>query len=216
MRDCLKRLWYYRDCCLLWQLYSLFFHDNGTFLILQVNRTLGLRAVPARCWALWRCTIHTLTPGPLYNPCYRAGACLALWFISEGTPERMTIRATCETRAGLGLKYMYLHVYTYISHLSISYECWNVNDFVGQSCNFWFSQKSLSVVWKLSHWLNKARNHDFLEYIWILTTNCSIWVGRGKTKGKNPALLPLPFYWIWIRVGIVHIHQNEAYEVALF
>lgn len=128
MRDCLERLWYYRDCCLLWQLYSLFFHDNGTFLILQVNRTLGLRAVPARCWALWRCTIHTLTPGPLYNPCYRAGACLALWFISEGTPERMTIRATVKLELDSGWSictYMYTHTYhTCPYHMSV--EMWMI------------------------------------------------------------------------------------------
>lgn len=119
----------------------LFTVGNDTFLILQVNHIHSLRVGPVRCWALWRCTIRTRTPGPLYNPCYRAGACLVLWFISMSTPERMTIRATCKTtRAGLGLRdsiYMYTHTY----HTSIWYDC--CNDFIGYSCIVWFSEKFL-------------------------------------------------------------------------
>lgn len=119
----------------------LFKVGNDTFLILQVNHIHGLRAGPVRCWALWRCTIRTQTPGPLYNPCYRAGACLVLWFISMSTPERMTIRATCKTtRAGLRWRdsiYMYTHTY----HTSIWYDC--CNDFIGYSCIVWFSEKFL-------------------------------------------------------------------------
>lgn len=147
----------------------LFKVGNDTFLILQVNHIHGLRAGPARCWALWRCTIRTRTPGPLYNPCYRAGACLVLWFISVSTPERMMIRATCKTtRAGLGLRdsiYMYIHirhqfdmiVVMILLAIHVSFD--SVRNFCGIS----------------SCWPNNPWNHDLLQLrLNILTTDCSV------------------------------------------
>lgn len=147
----------------------LFKVGNDTFLILQVNHIHGLRVGPVRCWALWRCTIRTQTPGPLYNPCYRAGACLVLWFISERTPERITIRATCKTtRAGLGWRdsiYMYIHithqfdmiVVMILLAIHVSFD--SVRNFCGIS----------------SCWPNNPWNHDLLQLrLNILTTNCSV------------------------------------------
>lgn len=106
---------------------------------------------------------------------------------------------------------MYLPVYTYISHLSISYECCNVMILLANHVTFDLVRNLRAKFGNLSHCPNKPRNHDLLQLLLNFDDKLFCF-GLGGVKLRKK-LASYHFSLMNLNKGwkCTHIHQNEAY-----